>query len=118
MRRRWLTLAVLLAVAGPAAAQRLLLGGWRAQFGGSTAVLTIITEDGDGWVHGTLHYDPPQDGFAGSPFTTQIENGAFKIRLVNGTRYDDMHWCGAALCGKFYTPDDTVTEVLFVRPAN
>ena len=77
--------------------------------------LTIITADGDGWVHGTLYYDPPQDGFAGAPFTTQIEKGAFSIRLANGTRYEDLHWCSAALCGRFYTPDDTMSPVFLAR---
>jgi hypothetical protein len=79
--------------------------------------LTIITADGDGWVHGIVHYDPPQaDGFAGSPFTTRIENGVFSIRLVNTTRYADMHWCSDELCGTFYAPDDTATPIDFTRP--
>ena len=101
----------------PASAQRLLLGVWQGKLDQSTATLTIITADGEGWVHGTLYYDPPQpDGFAGSPFTTHIENGAFSIRLVNGTRYDDLHWCRDALCGVFHAQDDTATPVGFARP--
>jgi hypothetical protein len=112
-----LSLALLLGLAEPAAAQRLLLGSWQATLGQSTATLTIITADGDGWVHGTLRYEPPlDDGFACSPFTTQIENGAFAIRLFNGTRYTDVHWCRDALCGVFYAPDDTATPVEFARP--
>jgi len=102
----------------PGWSQRLLLGSWQAKLGPSTATLTIITADGEGWMHGVLRYEPPQDGFAGSPFTTHIDNGAFAIRLVNGTRYDDMHWCRDALCGTFYTPDDTAAPVVFERPVN
>ena len=83
----------------------------------STATLTIITADGDGWLHGILRYDPPQaDGFAGSPFTTHIDNGTFSIRLFNGTSYADMHWCRDRLCGVFHAPDDTTTPVDFARP--
>jgi hypothetical protein len=115
-RMRWLALAILVAEATPAAAQRLLIGGWQTTLGQSTATLTIITTDGDGWVHGLVRYDPPQDGFGGSPFTTRIENGGFTIRLFNGTRYADMHWCRDALCGTFYTPDDTATPIEFARP--
>jgi len=111
-------LVLLVAVAPPGVAQRLLLGTWEAQLDRSTARLTIITADGDGWVHGTLYYDPPPpDGFAGAPFTTRIEDGAFSIRLVNGTRYDDLHWCRDALCGVFHAQDDTATPVDFARPA-
>jgi len=110
-------LALLIAVTAPAWGQRLLIGGWQGMLGQSTATLTIITADGDGWVHGMLRYEPPQDGFGGSPFTTHIENGAFAIRLVNGTRYEDMHWCRDELCGIFYTQDDTATPVSFARPA-
>jgi hypothetical protein len=117
-RARWLALAALVAIAAPAAAQRLLLGSWQATLGRTIATLTIITADSDGWVHGMLRYDPPQDGFAGSPFTTHIDNGAFTIRLVNGTRYADMHWCRDALCGVFHAPDDTATSVAFSRPPN
>jgi hypothetical protein len=112
-----LILILLLGLAQPAAAQRLLLGSWQATLGQSTATLTIITADDDGQLHGTLRYEPPQDdGFAGAPFTTQIENGAFSIRLFNGTRYADLHWCRDALCGVFYAPDDTATPVEFARP--
>jgi hypothetical protein len=109
-------LAILVTVAAPTAGQRLLYGSWQAKVGDSTATLIIITADADGWVHGTLSYDPPRDGFAGAPFTTRIENGAFAIRFDNGTRYEDLHWCSATLCGKFYAPDDTVTGVVFTRP--
>jgi hypothetical protein len=117
-RPRWIAAVMLLAIAVPAAsAQRLLIGTWQTRLDQSTTTLTIITADGDGWVHGTLRYDPPQqDGFAGSPFTTHIENGAFAIRLVNGTSYDDMHWCRDTLCGVFHAPDATATPVAFARP--
>jgi hypothetical protein len=116
-RSRWVAAAVLLAIAVPASAQRLLIGTWQTRLDQSIATFTIITADGDGWVHGTLLYDPPQpDGFGGSPFTTRIENGAFAIRLVNGTSYDDMHWCRDALCGVFHGPDNTATPVAFSRP--
>jgi hypothetical protein len=112
-----LALALLLAVAAPAWGQRLLIGTWQGRLDQSTATLIIITADGDGWLHGTLRYDPPQsDGFAGAPFTTHIENGAFSIRLFNGTRFDDMHWCRDELCGTFHAPDDTATPVEFARP--
>lgn len=112
-----LALTLLLAVVTPGGAQRLLIGTWQGRIDQSTARLTIITADGEGWVHGTLYYDPPQpDGFAGSPFTTRIANGAFSIRLVNGTHYDDLHWCRDALCGVFHAPDDTATPVSFARP--
>jgi hypothetical protein len=108
----------LLLAAPTARGQRLLIGAWEGRLDQSTATLTIITAADDGSLHGTLRYDPPQsDGFAGSPFTTKIEHGAFAIRLLNGTRYQDMHWCRDALCGTFYTPDDTATPVLFSRPA-
>jgi hypothetical protein len=114
---RWLAVAMLVAASEPAFGQRLLLGTWQATLDRSTATLTIITEDGDGGIHGTLYYDPPQrDGFAGSPFTTHIENGGFSIRLFNGTHYDGMHWCRDALCGVFHAPDDTKTPILFTRP--
>jgi hypothetical protein len=120
MRRRCasllFSLALLAAVAAPAWGQRLLYGRWQAELDESVATMIIITVDGEGWLHGTLFYDPPQDGFAGAPFTTQIERGAFTIRLANGTRYEDLHWCSATLCGKFYTPDDTMTPVVFTRP--
>ena len=70
--------------------------------------------------HGTgaaKTYNPARfAGFAGSPFTTHIDNGAFSFRLFNGTRYDDMHWCRDELCGVFRAPDDTATPVDFVRP--
>jgi hypothetical protein len=116
---RWLAPVLLLAAATPSPAQRLLLGTWQAKLEQSTATLTIITADGDGWVHGTLRYDPPQqDGFAGSPFTAHIDNGAFAIRLVNGTRYDDLHWCRDTLCGVFHEQDDTTIPIVFARPAN
>jgi hypothetical protein len=114
---RWLAVAGLLAVAAPVLGQRLLLGNWRATLDQSTATLTIITEDEDGWLHGTLYYDPPQqDGFGGSPFTTRIERGAFSIRLFNGTSYDGMHWCRDVLCGVFHAPDNTAIPVTFARP--
>jgi hypothetical protein len=119
MTQRSLGLALALLVAGGAAAfaQRLLIGSWQTTLGPSAVTLTIITADGDGWVHGVVRYDPPQtDGFAGSPFTTRIENGAFSIRLFNGTRYADMHWCSDELCGTFYAPDDTATPIDFTRP--
>jgi hypothetical protein len=107
----------LLLAAAPADSQRLLIGAWQGRLGQSTATLTIITADPDGWLHGTLRYDPPQqDGFAGSPFTAHIENGAFSIRLFNGTHYDDLHWCRDELCGVFHAPDDTTTPVDFSRP--
>jgi hypothetical protein len=107
-----------LLLASPTAwGQRLLIGAWQWRLDQSTATLTIITADNDGALHGTMYYDPPLEGFAGSPFTIKIENGAFTIRLVNGTRYQDMHWCRDALCGTFYMPDDTATPVLFERPA-
>ncbi len=120
MRRRawWLALVILVASPATIAAQRLLLGSWQGKLDQSTAILTIITADGEGWVHGVLRYDPPRDGFGGSPFTTRIENGAFTIRLFNGTRYEGLHWCRYTLCGVFYTPDDTAIPVSFVRPAN
>jgi hypothetical protein len=111
-------LVLFLTLTTSTSAQRLLIGGWQARLGTSTATLTIITADGDGWVHGVMRYEPPQDGFAGSPFTTHIDNGAFSIHLVNGTRYADMHWCRDALCGTFYQPDDTATPVIFERPAS
>jgi hypothetical protein len=110
-----LTLSIVCAVT--AFGQRLLLGAWQTTLGPSTVTLTIITADATGAVHGTVRYDPPQaDSFAGSPFTTQIENGAFSIQLLNGTRYADMHWCRDELCGSFYTPDNTATPVDFARP--
>ena len=118
-RSRWLAVGGLLAIAAPAFGQRLLLGNWQATLDQSTATLTIITEDNDGWLHGTLRYEPPQqDGFGGSPFTAHIENGAFSIRLFNGTSYDGLHWCRDVLCGVFHTPDDTATPVTFARPPN
>jgi hypothetical protein len=108
-----------LTVTAPAWAQRLLPGTWQAKLDQSTATLVIITADAEGWVHGILRYEPPQqDGFAGSPFTTHIENGAFSVRLVNGTRYDDLHWCRDALCGMFHAQDDTATPIAFARPPN
>ncbi len=117
--KNWLAVAMLVAVAAPAFSQRLLIGNWQTRLDQSTATLTIITLDDDGWIHGTLRYDPPQqDGFAGSPFTTHIENGAFSVRLFNGTRYEDMHWCRDRLCGVFHAPDDTATPIAFARPAN
>ena len=116
-RTHGLALTLLLAAVTPGGAQRLLIGVWQGRLDQSTVTLTIITADDGGWVHGTLYYDPPQpDGFAGSPFTTQIANGAFSIRLVNGTRYDDIHWCRDALCGVFHAPDDTATPAAFARP--
>ena len=105
----------ILVLASSAEAQRLLYGRWQARVAGSTAGLTIITVDNGGWVHGTLYYDPPLDGFAGAPFTTQIENAAFAIRLADGTRYDGLHWCGATLCGTRYARDETATPVIFSR---
>jgi hypothetical protein len=110
--------ALLIALAAPAWGQKLLYGSWQGTVDQSTATLTIITVDGDGWIRGTLRYEPPQaDGFAGAPFTTRIENGAFAIRLVNGTRCADMHWCRDDLCGTYYTPDDTASPVDFARSA-
>jgi hypothetical protein len=110
---------MLMALAPPASAQRLLLGSWQTTLDQSTVTLIIITEDGDGVLHGTLRYEPPQeDGFGGSPFTTQIERGTFSIRLFNGTHYDGMHWCRDQLCGVFHAPDDTTTPVSFARPPN
>jgi hypothetical protein len=115
-RWRWLAAAVLVATAASAWGQWLLLGRWEARLDNSTVTLTIITADGEGWVHGTLRYDPPQsDGFAGAPFTTRIEDGGFSNRLFNGTRYDDMHWCRDTLCGVFHAPDDTTTPIDFAR---
>jgi hypothetical protein len=114
-----LAVALLVALAMPAWGQLLLYGRWQAKLNRSTATLTIITVDGSGWIHGTVHYDPPlPDGFAGSPFTTRIENGAFAFRLVNGTRYADLHWCRDELCGTYYAPDDTATPVDFARAAD
>jgi len=114
-----LILALSASLAAPSVAQRLLLGSWQAKLDQSTATLVIITADGEGWVHGVLRYEPPQqDGFAGSPFTTHIENGAFSVRLVNGTRYDDLHWCRDELCGVFHAQDDTTTPISFARPPN
>jgi hypothetical protein len=108
-----------LTFAVPTWGQRLLLGTWQAKLDQSTATLVIITADGEGWVHGVLRYEPAQqDGFAGSPFTTHIENGAFSIRLVNGTRYEDLHWCRDALCGMFHAQDDTTTPIAFTRSPN
>jgi hypothetical protein len=113
---RWAAVALLVAMVLPAWGQKLLYGSWQGSVDHSTATLTIITVGDDGAVHGTLRYDPPQsDGFAGSPFTTKIENGAFAIRLLNGTRFADMHWCREDLCGTYYTPDDTATSVDFAR---
>ena len=113
----WLALLLLGAILATAAAQRLLIGAWQGRLGSSSVTLTIITAGGDGSLHGTLYYDPPLDGFAGAPFTTTIENGAFSIHLVNGTRYDDLHWCRDALCGVFHALDDTATPIDFARPA-
>jgi hypothetical protein len=113
---RWAAVALLVALAAPAWGQKLLYGSWQGSVDQSTATLTIITVGDDGLVHGTLRYDPPQsDGFAGSPFTTKIEDGAFAIRFVNGTRLVDMHWCREDLCGTFYTLDNTATPVDFTR---
>jgi hypothetical protein len=114
-----IVLLSLIGVATVAWGQRLLIGTWQAKLDQSTATLVIITADGEGWVHGVLRYEPPQqDGFGGSPFTAHIDNGAFSIRLVNGTRYDDLHWCRAALCGVFHAQDDTATPIAFARPPN
>lgn len=111
-----LALALLLALAAPAWGQKLLFGSWQGTVDQSAVTLTIITADDDGWIHGTLRYDPPQpDGFAGAPFTVRIEHGAFALRFINGTRYADMHWCRDDLCGTYYTPDDTATAVDFTR---
>ena len=118
-RSRWLPLVLLVALTVPASSQRLLIGSWQTRLYESTVTLMIITVDNDGSIHGTLRYDPPQqDGFAGSPFTAQIDNGAFAIRLFNGTRYEDMHWCRDELCGIYHSPDDTATQVDFARPSN
>jgi hypothetical protein len=112
-------LVLLLAITVPASAQRLMLGTWQGTLGPSTVTLTIITTDGQGWVHGTLRYDPPQaDGFAGSPFITQIQNGGFSFRLDNDTSFRDIHWCRDALCGTHFAQDDTKTPVIFARPRN
>lgn len=114
-----LAFALFIALAVPAWGQKLLYGSWQGKIDQSTATLTIITVDGDGWIHGMLRYEPAQpDGFAGAPFTTKIENGAFAIRLINGTRYTDMHWCRDDLCGTYYTPDDTAAPVDFARLAD
>ena len=114
----WLALALCLSIGIPALAQRLLIGGWQTKLDRSAVTLTIITADGEGWIHGVIRYEPPRaDGFAGSPFTTRIENGAFTIRLFDGTRYADMHWCRDELCGTFFMPDDTATQVAFARPS-
>ena len=116
---RWVAVALLAALAAPVWGQKLLYGRWQGAVDQSTATLTIITVDDDGGIHGALRYEPPQsDGFAGSPFTTKIEQGAFAIRFLNGTRYADMHWCREDLCGTYYAPDDTATPVDFARPAN
>ena len=116
-RRRLVGLALLALAAIPVWGQRLLLGAWQGRLGQSIVTLTIITADGEGWVHGTLRYDPPgADGFASAPFTTRIENGAFSIHLFNGTRYGDLHWSGDELCGSYHAPDDTATPVAFARP--
>jgi hypothetical protein len=116
MGRRFAIALLSAALAAPAWGQKLLYGSWQGTVDQSTATLAIITVDNDGWVHGTLRYDPSQaDDFAGSPFTTRIEEGAFAIRLVNGTRYTDMHWCRDDLCGTYYTPDDTAIPVDFTR---
>ena len=115
-RASWAIALSILVMATPAAAQRLLYGRWQAQLPGGAATLTIITADGEGWIHGTLYYQPPLDGFAGAPFTTRIDNGAFTIRFANGTRYDGMHWCRATLCGTYFAPDETATPVVFARP--
>jgi hypothetical protein len=113
-----LGLAILVLVGPVAAQQRLLYGRWQGQLAGSAAALTIITADGEGWVHGTLYYEPPLVGFAGAPFTTRIETGSFTIRLANGTRYEGLHWCRATLCGTYYAPDDTAIPVVFARPSS
>jgi hypothetical protein len=118
--RHALRLALIpLAIAAAAWGQRLLIGSWQGRLDQSTATLTIITEDDKGWLHGVLYYDPPQaGGFAGSPFTTQIQNGGFSFRLDNGTSFRDIHWCRDALCGTYFTQDDTKIPVTFARPAN
>lgn len=120
-RPRAFALAAALVVAAAATTawgQRLLLGSWQTRIDRSTATLVIVTVDDDGWVHGLVRYEPPQaDGFAGAPFSTRIENGGFSFRLLNGTRYADLHWCRDELCGTFYAPDDTATPVDFARPA-
>jgi hypothetical protein len=116
MGRRFAVALLSAALAAPAWGQKLLYGSWQGTVDQSTATLAIITVDNDGWIHGTLYYEPPQaDGFAGSSFTTRIEEGAFAIRLVNGTRYTGMHWCRDDLCGTYYTPDDTAIPVDFTR---
>jgi hypothetical protein len=118
-RRLCIAAVALITAASASFGQRLLLGSWQAKLNQSTATLVIITADGEGWVHGILRYEPPQqDGFAGSPFTTHIENGAFSVRLVNGTRYDDLHWCRDELCGVFHAQDDATTPIAFARPPN
>ena len=118
-RRILLGLAAALVVAAAATAwgQRLLIGSWQARIDQSTATLVIVTVDADGSIHGLVHYEPPQaDGFSGAPFSTRIENGGFSFRLINGTRFVDLHWCRDELCGTFYAPDDTATPVVFARP--
>lgn len=120
-RRHCLVLVLLAAIAAPASGQRLLLGSWRQTNpapGQSATMLAIISEDNEGRLEGVVRYDPPQDGFAGAPFTSTIEGGGFTIRLINGTRYQDLHWCRETLCGTFYAPDNTATPVTFERPAN
>jgi hypothetical protein len=110
-----IAILLLCPIALPAAAQRLLLGRWQAEIGGAAAMLTIITADGVGWVHGVMTYEPPLAGFAGAPFTTQIVNGSFAIRFANGSRYEDLHWCAVTLCGTYYTLDGSATQVSFAR---
>jgi hypothetical protein len=67
-RRLCIAVVALFALGSASVAQRLLLGTWQAKLDRSTATLIIITADGEGWVHGILRYEPPQqDGFAGSP---------------------------------------------------
>jgi len=117
-RAAWLIALGLCCAATPGAAQRLLYGRWQTQLDESGVTLVVIAIGDDGWMHGTLFYAPPYNGFAGAPFTTQIKDGAFTIALADGTRYADMHWCGAELCGRFYLPDDTMTPVVFARPTD
>jgi hypothetical protein len=116
---RRLAAALLIGLAAPAWGQHLLLGYWKSPPNNeSDTMLVIISEDREGWIQGVVQYLTPRDGFTGAPFTTKIENGAFAIRFLNGTRYADMHWCREDLCGTFYAADGTATPVDFTRIAH
>jgi hypothetical protein len=111
-------LALIGLAAAPAFGQRLLLGRWLGTIDGTAAVLTIITADSEGRVHGTMVYDPPLGGFAGAPFTSHIVDGSFAIRFADGSRYDGIHWCGTTLCGIYVALDGSATPAGFARPAD